>query len=254
MLCALEGGAPWVERVVWSVDGTLLASAAGRKVRLWSAAGELVREFADHPSTVADIQWKPGARELASAAYGQIAMLHADRAEPLQTLKWQGSQLVLAWSPDAKHLATGDQDCTVHFWIMRTGEDLMMSGYPSKVRELSWDHTSRYLATGGSPVPCVWDVSGAGPAGTKPKLLEGHGDKVTSLAYQHAGPLLASAAADGEVILWQPDRHERALCRVELATELTHIAWAPDDGAMAVGDARGGVAALVLNNPLMKST
>jgi WD40 repeat protein len=244
----LDGGAAWVERVTWSPDGTLLASAAGKQVRLWNKVGQLVREFGNHPSTVADIQWKPNTLELASASYGQIALFHPDRAEPVRSLKWKGSQLVLAWSHDGKHLATGDQDSTVHFWIMKTGEDLMMSGYPVKVRELSWDHTSRYLATGGGAAPCVWDVSGKGPAGTKPLQFEGHTANVTSLAFQHSGPLLASGGADGQVILWHPGKHKQPLAKTQADSPITQIGWSPDDQRLGVGTELGLVRAYVLKS------
>src|SRR5687768_5237692 len=50
---ALDGGSAWVEHLAFTADGSLLASAAGKKVRVWDAAGNLVREFADHKSTVA---------------------------------------------------------------------------------------------------------------------------------------------------------------------------------------------------------
>jgi WD40 repeat protein len=242
----LDGGSAWVERVAWSPDGALLASAAGRKVRLWNAAGQLVREYGNHPSTVADVQWKPGTQELASASYGQIALFHPDHAEPVRSLKWKGSQLVLAWSPDGKHLATGDQDSTVHFWIMRTGEDLMMSGYPMKVRELAWDHTSRFLATGGGAVPCVWDVSGKGPAGTKPVQLEGHKANVSGLAFQHSGPLLASGGADGQVILWHLSKHKRPLAQLQADSGISQMAWSPDDQRLGVGTESGAVRVYVL--------
>ena len=238
----LEGGAAWVERVTWSTDGSFLASAAGKKVRLWNTAGQLVRDYGNHPSTVADVQWKPGTLELASAAYGQIALFHPDHAEPVRSLKWKGSQLVLAWSPDGKHMATGDQDSTVHFWVTKTGEDLMMSGYPMKVRELSWDYTSRFLATGGGAVPCVWDVSGKGPAGTKAHQFEAHQDKVTALAFQHAGPILASAGADGLVALWQPGKQKRALAQATYRVAITQIAWSPNDQRLALGTESGIVA------------
>jgi WD40 repeat protein len=238
---ALDGGAAWVERVAWSPDGTLLASAAGRSVRLWDSAGKLVREYGNQPSTVADIQWKPKTRELASAAYGRLAFFDPDNAEPIRTLDWKGSQLVLAWSPDGKHLATGDQDATVHFWIIKTGEDLSMCGYPSKVRELSWDCTSRYLATGGGAVPCVWDVSGKGPAGSTPLQFEGHAANITGLAFQHAGPLLASACGDGLLMLWHPGKYKKAMAKVEADSGITQIAWSPDDRRLAVGTESGTI-------------
>jgi WD40 repeat protein len=232
---ALDGGSAWVERVAWSPDGTLLASAAGKKVRLWTADGQLMRDYGNHASTVADIQWKPGTLELASAAYGQIALFDPDKAEPVRSLSWKGSQLALAWSPDGKYIATGDQDSTVHFWIVKSGEDLMMSGYPTKVRELAWDCTSRFLATGGGDTPCVWDVSGKGPAGKKPLQFEGHKAKVTALAFQRGGPLLASAGADGLVFLWEPGKHKRPLAQSQVESAVTQASWAPGDDRLGIG-------------------
>jgi WD40 repeat protein len=92
----------------------------------------------------------------------------------------------------ASSRATGDEDSTVQFWIVKSSVDLMMSGYATNVRELSWDATGCYLATGGGTMPCVWDVSGKGPAGTKPMQFDAHQGNVTALAFQPAGPLLAS--------------------------------------------------------------
>src|SRR5260221_14213499 len=44
-----------------------------------------------------------------------------------------------------EYIATGDQDSTVHFWKVASGRDLMAQGYATKVRNLSWDSSSRYL-------------------------------------------------------------------------------------------------------------
>jgi WD40 repeat protein len=225
----------------------LLASAAGKKVRLWNTAGELIREHADHPSTVADIQWKPGTLELATAAYGQVTLIDPRRAGPARALKWKGSQLALAWSPDGKYIATGDQDCTVHFWVMKSGEDLMMSGYPTKVRALSWDHTSRYLATGAGLGVCVWDVSGKGPAGRKPLEFKWHEGNVKALAFQHKGTSLASGSADGGLALWEPGVNRRSLAQAAVPSAITQVAWAPDDRRLAVGTDAGTVTLLALS-------
>jgi WD40 repeat protein len=243
----LEGGAEWVERVAWSPDGTLLASAAGKKVRLWNESGQIVQEYAGHPSTVADIQWHQGkSLRLASAAYGQLALLNPEKAEPAKLLKWQGSILAIAWSPDGKYIATGDQDSTVHFWTVQSGQDLMMSGYPTKVRELAWDRTSRFLATGGGSEPCVWDVSGKGPAGTKPVQFKAHEGMVRGLAFQKAGPLLASAGDDGLVALWHPGIEKTALAKCNLPSGITKIAWSPDDRYLACGSEDGTIIVLTV--------
>ncbi len=105
----LEAGASWVDAGLPGVGRErCLPPLRGKKVLLWNSTGQLVQEYANHPSTVADIQWKPETEELASASYGQIALFHPDQAKPVRTLSWKGLRtLVLAWSPDGNYIATG---------------------------------------------------------------------------------------------------------------------------------------------------
>ena len=241
---SLDGGAAWVEHLTWSGGKKpILASAAGRKLKLWNAVGDLVREYSDHQSTISGLQWRPRVRQLASIAYGGVALWDPQQSEAVRRLEWQGSSLVVAWSPDGKHIATGDQDSTVHFWIMSTGKDLQMTGYPTKVRELSWDATSRYLATGGGQEVTVWDCSGRGPAGTKPITLSGHQDFLSVVRFQHRGKLLASGSTDGLVYVWQLRGRISSLAvhETDLTAGVTSLAWSPNDQYIAVGDESGGV-------------
>ncbi|MBM3995006.1 MAG: WD40 repeat domain-containing protein [Planctomycetes bacterium] len=240
---SLDAGAKWVERVTVSPYGTWIASAAGRKVRLWGRDGKLLRDWPEHASTVTDIVWKPGGKELTSSAYGGVRLWSPAVDAPVREFSWKGSVLRLAWSPDGKYLATGDQDSTVHFWIAATGQDLHMFGYPMKVRELAWDRGSRFLATGGGPVVTVWDCSGKGPEGTTPLQLEGHDEEATmnALAFQKAGPLLASGGGDGKLVLWQPEKGNRPLAESRLDAGVTQVAWSGDDARLAVGTDSGEV-------------
>jgi WD40 repeat protein len=234
-----DAGAAWVERVAFSQAGDFVASAAGRKLRLWNSRGELLQAYPDHPSTIADVQWQPGERLVTSACYGQVATFRTDSAEPLKAFRWKGSILSLAWSPDSNYIATGNQDASVHFWYRKTGKDLEMSGYPVKVRELAWDASSRYLATGGSAIVIVWDCSGKGPAGTKPIELDGHDLPLTALAYQPKGPFLASGCRAGKIALWNPVKSRKLIRKSELPCEITRVRWAPDGRSLAASSAKG---------------
>jgi WD40 repeat protein len=236
-----DAGGPWVEHVAWSPSGQFLVSAAGRKLRLWSPNGELQREYPDHPSTIADVVWKPGSEEVTTASYGTVQIFATDREAPLQKFSWKGSMLKLAWSPDGKALATGNQDSTVHFWFVATGKDLHMWGYPAKIRELAWDAKSRFLATGGSSTVVVWDCSGRGPANTKPLTFEFHDRLLSQLAFQHRGPLLASGCGSGIVALWNVEKRSGALAAVWLDGPVSQLAWSPDDRLLAAGDESGAV-------------
>jgi WD40 repeat protein len=248
----LPGGAAWVERVAWRPDGALLASAAGRKLRVWAADGALIREWSDFPSTIADLAWlapaflPPGVGNgepvLVAAAYGGLSLWLPDRDAPLARFEWKGSSLALAASPDGRYLATGDQDASAHFWMVESGEDLQMFGYPTKVRELSWDASSRFLATGGGPAVTVWDCGGAGPEGARPRVLDWHTNYVSAVAFQRRGPLLASGGLDFQLALWRVGRSsKRPLATAAMSESVTQLAWSPDDACLAAGDAGGGV-------------
>ena len=249
----LDCGSAWVSSVAFSSGGRYLAAAAGRRVRLWKVGRggcELLWESSDHASTVTGLRWRPGSSsELASASYGGLALYKPDGPEPVRRFEWKGSTLTIAWSPNGKYVATGDQDSTVHFWIHDTGEDLQMFGYPTKVRELSWSPASRYLATGGGPLVTVWDCSGKGPAGTAPISLEAHEDFLTGLAYQNKGPLLASCAEDGLVVLWEPGAGESSLAAADLQSPATRLAFSSDDRRLAAGDQAGGLAVYEVPEP-----
>ena len=245
----LDAGASWAEKVAWHPSGQLLAAAAGKKTRVWTAGGELVRELPAQAGTVMDLKWRPGTNHLTLLAYGSATTYDPGAsAEPVRVLAWKGSPLAMAWSPDGKILAHGNQDSTVHFWYYDASRDLQMWGYKTKVRELAWDYTSRYLATGGGPVVCIWDCQAGtnGPEGSKPTMLVGHDEdaNLTALAYQNRGFLLASAALDGKVLLWQPtNRKGTQVGEFQFqGGESSALAWSADDKSLAAGCGTGAVA------------
>ena len=243
---ALEGGAAWVEHLAWSSDSGLLASAAGRLLRLWTPEGGLVRSYPPAASTIAALGFRPRARVLATGGYGGLSLWSPNGDEPLDWLEWQGSVLALVWSPDGTRIASGEQARAVHYWIVDLDEELEMGGYATKVQELAWDPQSRLLATGGGSVILVWDCSGQGPQGTRPRALEGHEGALSVLAYQHQGPHLASGSEDGLLCLWRPHQGRRPLARLPQSAAVTALAWSPDDRRLAVGADDGTAQVLVL--------
>ena len=236
------GGSAWVERVAWSPPGDVLATAAGRTcgsgtpraascwtprrtpARSPTSAGGPARTSWPRPPTAGSPSGSPTS---------------PSRPEPST---WKGSMLTLAWSPEGRYLATGDQDATVHFWVVKTGEDLMMSGYPTKVRELSWDSVGRYLATGGGPQATVWDCSGKGPAGTTPLALDKRRCLITALAFRPSGAVLAVGGEDGAVRVWRVAKDSEKLGAANLGAEVTKVAWHPSGRSLAAATATGSVA------------
>lgn len=241
-LATLDGGSAWVEHLAWSPKGDYLATGAGKKLRLWNADGTSAKVYPDSLSTIAAIVWSPRGKEFVAGGYGGVTFFRPDADKPVNQFAWKGSILALAWSPDSKMLAGGAQDSSVHFWYVKSSEDLQMAGYPTKVRELSWDSTSQYLATGGGEAVTVWDCSGDGPADTKPLIFEFHEKPLSAVEFQHRGPVLASGSPDGKVGLWYPGGSKKLLASAEIGEGVSRIAWSPGDGRLAVGGAAGAVA------------
>jgi WD40 repeat protein len=224
-----------------------MASAAGKFLRLWDyrqgrLSTDLMRCFPPQVSTIASIGWKPGKSDiLATCGYNGLSFWSQEKSDPLQTFPWKGSMLTLAWSPDGKFIATGNQDSTIQFWNIATGKELRMWGYPSKITALSWDCRSRYLASGGSATPVVWDCSGKGPANTKPITLDFHSTLLTQLAFQPEGSILASGCQEGLVATWRPGKSELPLATAHLGHGITRFAWSASNNRLAVGTASGEV-------------
>ncbi|HVK11215.1 MAG TPA: WD40 repeat domain-containing protein [Gemmataceae bacterium] len=243
---ALEGGAAWVEHIAWAPKGDYLVSAAGKKVRLWNPDGTPAQAIPDHPATVSDAAWSPRRKEFALSGYGGVTIVQPNSADAPKTFPWKSSILSVAWSPDGAMLAGGAQDASVHFWYVKSGEDLQMSGYPTKVRELAWDPKSRFLATGGGEMLIVWDCSGKGPAGSEPLVYELHERPITALAYQRRGPVVVSACSAGRLGFWWPEGSKKTLATAEVGEGVSRVAWSPGEGRLAVGGETGGVIMLTV--------
>jgi WD40 repeat protein len=128
----------------------------------------------------------------------------------------------------------------VHLWVPAEDLELHMSGYETRLKELSFSHDSKWLATGGGRDACVWDCTGAGPEGREPLLLP-HTARVCALAFQHTHGLLAAGSANGEFTLWSPSRKNPMVAEVKMPSAATKFAWRGDDTLLAVGTEKGQV-------------
>lgn len=232
----------WVEHVAWSPGGRYLAAASGRKVRVWSAAGELVWSSEAHPSTVSAIAWATE-HELAVACYGQVVFYAVPAGTSNQRLEWKGSLVSLALSPDGSIVVCGSQDNTVHFWRRKTGQDSMMSGFPNKPSALAFDARGELLANGGGDQVTVWSFADGGPEGTEPGLLELHAGPISALAFAHRGRRLASGGRDSGVVVWELDSYgDGDPIGVAMVSRVVEaLRWRPDDRALVAIDGAGSV-------------
>ena len=236
---ATVGGA-WIEHLAWSPDGAKLASSAGRHLAFLNADGSTRHAFKPAPKTISALAWQPAGGCLASAYFGGVCLWDADDFIAQKEFAYANGIHALVWSPDNRWLVSGNQDPSVHLWLPDTTDEFHMSGYEGKVKDLSFDRESRWLATSGGQDACLWDCTGAGPEGREPVMLP-HDAKVCAVAFQHAHGLLATASADGVLQIWSPERPKPLRATVKMPVPATKLAWSPDDRLLAVGSEKGVV-------------
>ncbi len=238
----LEAGSAWVEHVSCSPTGRFLATAAGKKLRIWDEQGTRIIASRDTTTTIAAIAWQPDSDVLAVASYGRLEVIDPESDRSTRVFEWKGSMLAIAWNPDGRTIASGDQDASAHLWDVETGESLRMWGYQTKVRQLSWDRSGRYLATGGGPQVTIWDRSGVGLQGSEPIALRNRpAATVSSVAFEPDGVVLASGDLEGAVALWEVGKISGRLANRQLGSEITQLRWHPKAKQLAAGTAAGGV-------------
>jgi WD40 repeat protein len=234
-------GTAWVESISWRPAATtkpLLAASAGRTLALLHPDASLAHTFKLAPKSINAIAWHPQGGALASAYFGGVCLWDADDFHAQKEFPYSNGIATLAWSPDTRWLVSGNQDPSVHLWLPEEDQEFHMSGYESKVKDLSFDHTSHWLATSGGQDACIWDCTGAGPEGREPAMLP-HDAKISALSFQNTHGLLATAAQDGTVQLWSPERKQPLRATIKMPSAATKLRWSPDDQHLAIGSEKG---------------
>lgn len=218
----------------------VLFAAAGRTLAAIRPDATIAHTFAPAPKTIAALAAQPAGGCVAVAYFGGVVLWDADDFTAQKEFPYANGIHALVWSPDNRWLVSGNQDPSVHLWIPETDVELHMSGYETKVKFMSFDHTSRWLATSGGRDGCVWDCSGAGPENREPAMLP-HEAPICAVKFQHAHGLVAVASQDGIVRLWSPERRQPLRVTIKMPSAATKLAWSPDDGSLAIGSEKGVV-------------
>jgi len=241
VLAALKG--KWIDALAVSPASGLIAFAAGREVHVRDAGDPRFVNVLPHERTAAGLAFDPKGRRLAVATYGGAALWYARIAEQKpQWLKWAGSHIALAFSPDGRFLISSMQENELHGWRLADGADMRMGGYPSKIRSLVFLERGRLMATSGAQGLVIWPFSGSnGPMGQSAAEVGFEAGALTTRAAAVAdGGRVAAGLADGRV--WTADLTEAgiAFVKAEKGPPISALALAADGCRLAWGDEEGG--------------
>ncbi|GAB4174637.1 MAG: PD40 domain-containing protein [Coleofasciculaceae cyanobacterium] len=245
LIATLENAPAWVDTLSWSPTSNHLAFCLGRYVQVWDAdAGEVAATLNFEASSVLGMCWHPDGQHLAVCGDRGVKIWNASSwDDDPSTLALPSASVAIAWSPDGKYLAAAALDNTLTVWEWGYLDPWVMRGFPGKIRNLAWSKPVTAigvprLAVSSVEGVVVWEMHADPRVGWDGRLLKAHEGMVQALAFQPGTFLLASAADDGCICLWQ--KAKQVVQTLPGAPDgFSCLAWHPGGHQLAAGGQNG---------------
>ncbi len=236
-----ERGRKWIDQIATGPDGAI-AFASGRSLWVRFADGRI--EETTFPRAVGGIAFAPKGLRLAVARYDGVTLIFPGTRAPSGELTWKGMHSLVSFSPDNRFVVTAMQEPALHGWKLPEGRDMRMSGYPTKVRSISWTVKGRYLATSGAPAAVLWPFSSKdGPMGKQPLELGFAQDAtVVRVAAHPDEDVVALGYSSGEVRLVRVPDGAEVPVRPAGGSAVSALAWDKNGERLLIGSEKGEAA------------
>ena len=236
----------WVDALTAGPSNSL-AWSCGKTIFSRDGKGQI--RSLEAPSSVRGLSFLPKGYRLAFSHYNGASLWFPNSEAKPEQLDWKGSHLDLTVSPDGRFVVTSMQENTLHGWRLSDKKDMRMSGYPSKVRSLSWSHDGEWLATSGAEAAVIWPFKEKdGPMGKPPRECGVRPAKITQVAFHPKALVLAIGYEDNCILLCRLTDAAELLVRRPVAGEgsITCMAWDQTGKHMVFGTSEGQAGLLTL--------
>ena len=213
----------WIDNVALHPDGAF-AWSAGKTAFVRS--GKADEKSFDTPSTVGGLAFAPKGLRLAIAHYNGVSLWFPNMAAMPEFLEWAGSHLAVTFSPDNKFLVTAMHEPALHGWRLADNRHMRMTGYPGRVRSMSWSVGGKALATSGADTVILWPFgSKDGPMGKEPAMLAPLQARVAAVACHPKQDILAAGYSDGTILMVRMADGAEILVRRNGGAQVAGLAW-----------------------------
>src|SRR3954466_12021358 len=236
-LLATDPKRRWIDAVALHPDGAY-AWSAGKTAFFKSGKSE--EKSLEVPSTGGGLWFAPKGQRLAIAHYNGSTLWFPNMAGSAEFLPWAGSHLGVTFSPDNKFLVTTMHESALHGWRLADNRHMRMTGYPGRVRPMSWRARGTGLATSGADTVIIRPFrSKGGPMGKEPAMRAPLQARVSVVACHPKNDILAAGYSDGTVLMVRLEDGAEILVRRNGPPPVAAIAWNAKGTLLAFADENG---------------
>jgi WD40 repeat protein len=221
-----------------------VAYAFGKTATVVMADGK-TREFSEQRS-IEGLAFAPKGLRVAIARYNGVTLQWAGTNGAPVDLEWKGAHNQVTFSPDGRFLVTSMQENALHGWKLdgKPSEEtrhMRMTGYPAKVKSLSWSPKGKWLASSGAPAAIVWPFAAKdGPMGKAPLELGTRANiMVTAVAFHPVEEVLAIGFIDGMILGVRIADQKEALLRRPGKGAISSMGWSESGKLLAFASEAG---------------
>jgi WD40 repeat protein len=234
----------WIDNVALHPDGAV-AWSAGKTAFVRNPKGD--EKSFDAPSTAGGLAFAPKGLRLAIAHYNGVTLWFPNMAAKPERLEWAGSHLGVVFSPDNKFLITAMHEPALHGWRLADNRHMRMTGYPGRVRSLSWSVGGKSLATSGADTVIMWPFATKdGPMGKEPAMLAPLQARVSAVACHPKQDILAAGYSNGVVLMVRLNDGAEILVRKDGGAPVSALAWDAGGTTLAFAAEDGDAGLLTL--------
>lgn len=159
---------------------------------------------------------------------------HTNLAKSIFT-ETMASIFSVAFSPDGKLIATGDESGQAYLWQVANSQKLFSyKGHIRVIRSIAFSPDGQILATGSDDsLIKFWHINDDKYDGKCFKVLSQHKHWIQSIAFSPDGKILASASSDNTIKLWDVSTGECQLSLTGHSVYLQAVAFSPDGKLLA---------------------
>ena len=228
----------WIVSFALSPDGrTVACGNYDGTIDLWDMSKNKKTARLEKPGElVQSLVFSPCSRILVSASWGDVdnRIKVWDIARCKNTAAGVSQKMgftSLAFRPDCKAVASGNDDKSIKLWDLDTGKELAcFLGHKGIVTSIAFSPDGKMLASGSHDQTIkLWEVA----TGKERTTLHGHRGWIFSVAFSPDGAAVASASEDNTVKLWDAVTGNNSATLRGHSKSVFSVAFSPDGKMVA---------------------